>query len=115
MSIFRDLYRRTAAPLNVRLFSETVTFFADATSTGVSRGAIVVRDELQIYQELGAQVGPAVICAFLDDAATGVLATSVNPEISQIEVALDLGLPAERRQVTRLLSADQGMTRVLVQ
>jgi hypothetical protein len=115
MSVFRDLYSRTAAPLNVRLFGENVTFFAEPNSTGVVRSCLVVRDQVQIYQELNAQVGPSVICCFMDNETTGVLATDINPELSQIDVSLEYGLPAERRQVVRLLNADQGMTRVLVQ
>jgi hypothetical protein len=99
----------------LRLFGETVKYFPDGLLTGVERTAIVVRNQLQIYQELGQQVGPSVICSFIDDEDAGILASAVNSETDQVLVALEVGKPATKRQVMQLLGSDSGFTRVLVQ
>jgi hypothetical protein len=111
---FRSLHSRTAAPLNKRLFGETVTYFARNVTVGIERSAIVVRNPLLIQAELGQQVGPSLIVKFLDDADEGVLASQINVEIDMVEVALDMGGVPSRRVVSQLLSSEAGWTRLLV-
>jgi hypothetical protein len=114
MTRFSSLFKRTGATNLLRQFGEDVTYYQRDSSFGVVRKAIVTRDSLRIYQELGQQVGPAVIVQFLNDIHTGILAEQINPENDQIDVALECGLSVSRRQVTQLMSSANGWTRVLV-
>jgi hypothetical protein len=114
MTRFASLFKRAGAVNLLRQFGETVVYYQRDSSFGVSRQAIVTRDPFRIYQELGQQVGPALIVQFLNDNETGILAAQINPENDQIDVALEAGLDVSRRQVTQLLSSANGWTRCLV-
>ena len=114
MTRFASLFKRTGATNLLRQFGEDVVYYQRDSSFGVVRKAIVERDPFRIYQELGQQVGTALIVQFMDDNTMGILAAQINPENDQIDIALKPGLDVSRRQVTQFLASKNGWTRVLV-
>jgi hypothetical protein len=112
---FQTVFKRTASAALMRMYGETVLYYPSGSKTPIERTAMVVRNQLSVYQELGQQVGPSIICSFLDDAANGILATQINVEADKIEVSMEANMPASKRQVAQLLTSNAGLTRVLVQ
>ena len=113
-TVFSRQFKRTGAQNLLRQFGELVTYHPLEGRSRVVQ-AMVERNESEIIAEVGDLNGQAVIVRVLNNECKGITSIEIDTGGDEIEVALRVGETRQRRSVVRLLNAQNGLTRFLVQ
>lgn len=114
-TVFARLFKRTGGPNLTRQFGEYVTYYPRDGSDGRRVKAMVERGTLEIIAETGDVTSQAIIVRVENDDRCGISSDEVDTGGDEIEVALRIGVTAQRRAIVRVLNDNAGLVRVLCQ
>lgn len=106
-------FSRTSAELLVREYGEPIIYYPVNSVSGRCIDAIVMRD-VEVPGEIGEQAGYVMIVRVIDSCTLGISSTEINDGGDSISVALKVGGPQERREITRRVDDANGMVRFIV-
>lgn len=112
---FAKQFKRTAARSLLHQFGESIVYYRSGLGYGDDIQARVIRDPLQIMEEIGDVLVTSLIVSVLDDDLLGVAATSIDTGRDRVFISTVTDGDKTMRSVVRVLSAANGQVRFLVQ
>lgn len=112
MSRFRSLFSRGATQLLVDNFGESITYYPNGDTSGGGRliSAMIERNVESLSQG-GDVMGFVTVVRVLDDSTTGISSTEIDSGQDLIGVAMRVGESQRLKQITRILSTENGIVR----
>jgi len=120
MTRFRRSFSRHAAGGILRQFGEEITYHKITRTNGETIEVARIIDA-KVDREANVMIGeinesfPYVIVRVRNDDRIGISSEELNTATDEITVALRVGATPTRKPIARLLSADSGLLRILVQ
>lgn len=108
---FATRFSRTGAQRLVREFGDSVTYYANNAGAGREIQAMVERDVQVIENDVPTL---ATVIRVRDDATYGISSTEIDTGVDTIAVSLRVGETAQRRQIVRVMSTENGLVRFMV-
>ena len=109
------MFDRAAAANLMRQFGEAVIYYPDGGDTGREITALVNRDGVEIIGETGEVHARLIEVRVRNDSTTGISSTEIDTGADEIRLPLRVGESSQRRQITEVLSTENGLVRFLIQ
>jgi hypothetical protein len=99
----------------MRQFGEPVVYYPDGGDTGRSITAIVNRNGVEVISETGEVHARLIEVRVRNDDKLGISSTEIDTGADEIRLPLRVGESSQRRQITEVLSTENGLVRFLIQ
>lgn len=109
------MFDRAAAANLMRQFGETVIYYPDGGDTAREITALVNRDGVEIIAETGEVHARLIEVRVRNDSTAGISSTEIDTGADEIRLPLRVGEGSQRRQITEVLSTENGLVRFLIQ
>ena len=110
---FAVQFEASAARTLLRLHGESVVYYKSDGSDPSTLQALIERDPVTLAAIINEGSGGAIV-GLLNDETDGMDSQNVDTNGDMIELAMQVGQCAERRQVLKIISSNGGLTRLLV-
>lgn len=109
-SRFAQQFSRTGAVTLVHQFGDDLIYYAGGIGDGRAIRGMIERSQAPL-DVLGEVMANPIVIRVLDDATTGISSTEIDTGVDLIGVPLRVGEEPQQRQITRVLSTENGIIR----